>query len=49
MEETVFDGDNLLELITTRVVEHMDAIAADRAPVLANGKTERESSIHVAM
>ena len=36
--ETVFDDDTLLEPITTRAVEHKDAIAAVRAPVLANGK-----------
>ena len=46
--ETVFDDDTLLEPITTRAVEHKDAIAAVRAPVLANGKTGRESPIHVA-
>ena len=48
MGETVFDDDTLLEPITTRAVEHKDAIAAVRAPVLANGKTGRESPIHVA-
>ncbi len=47
--KTVLDDDTLLELITTRAVEHMDAIAAVQAPVLANEKTERESLIHVAM
>ena len=46
--ETVFDDDTLLEPITTRAVEHKNAIAAVRAPVLANGKTGRESPIHVA-
>ncbi len=46
-----FDDDTLLEFITTRVVDHMDAIAAVRAPVLATGKTRREkkSPIHLAM
>ena len=48
MGETVFNNDTLLEPITTRAVEHKDAIAAVRAPVLANGKTGRESPIHVA-
>ena len=47
MGETVFDDDTLLEVITTRAVEHKDAIAAVRAPVLANGKTGREFPIHV--
>ena len=37
--ETVFDDDTLLEVITTRAVEHKDAIAAVRAPVLGEDCT----------
>ena len=36
--EKYLDDDTLLEFITTRVVEYMDAIVAFRAPVLASGK-----------
>ncbi len=48
--ETYLDYDTLLEFITTRVVEYMDAIVAFRAPVLASGKIGREekSLIHLA-
>ncbi len=48
--ETYLDDDTLLEYITTRVVEYMDAIVAFRAPVLASRKIGREekSLIHVA-
>ena len=50
MGEKYLDDDTLLEFITTRVVEYMDAIVAFRAPVLASGKIGREekSPIHVA-
>ncbi len=48
--KTYFDDDTLLEFITTRVVEYIDAIVAFRASVLASGKIGREekSPIHVA-
>ncbi len=36
--ETYFDDDTLLDFITTRVVEYMDAIVSFRAPELASGK-----------
>ncbi len=50
LSNTYFDDDTLLEFITTRVVEYMNAIVAFQAPVLANGKIGRneKSQIHVA-
>ena len=43
--EKYLDDDTLLELITTRVVEYMDAIVAFRAPVLASRKLDERRSL----